>query len=105
MFNDEIDLTDSERSAFARLPKERQVSDLLEQRVVSELRSRGVLSASRKSNRFTTVAIRTAAAVFIFAAGALTQRFIFDRQETTQVAKPTQVRNDAPKTAQMELWI
>ena len=106
MFNDEeIELTDAERSAFAALPKERRQSDLLEQKVVNELKSRGFLSASRKSNRFARIAMRSAAAVFIFAAGALTERLVFDRQESSPAAKPTPVSNDAPKTAQLELWI
>lgn len=107
MFNDEeMDLTDAERAMFAALPKERPVSDLLEGRVVNALKSRGILSApSRRASRFTTIALRSAAAVFIFAAGALTERLIFDRQETEQVIKPSQVSNESAKTAQVELWI
>lgn len=107
MFNDEeIELTDAERAAFAALPKERPVSDLLEGRVVNTLKSRGVLSpASRRGSRLRTIALRSAAAVFIFAAGALTERLVFDRQETDRVVKPGQVSNESAKTAQVELWI
>ncbi len=107
MFNDEeIELTDAEREAFAALPKERPVSDLLEGRVVNALKSRGIFSPpSRRGSRFTTIALRSAAAVFIFAAGAVTERFVFDRHETQQVVKPNQVSNESAKPAQMELWI
>jgi len=50
MFNDEeLELTDAERAALAALPRERMPSDLLEGRVVNELKSRGLLSpASRR---------------------------------------------------------
>jgi hypothetical protein len=107
MFNDEeIELTDAERAAFAALPKERPVSDLLEGRVVNALKSRGTLSpASRRGSRFTTIALRSAAAVFIFAAGALTERLVFDRHETEGVVTPSKVSNESAKTAQVELWI
>jgi len=107
MFNDEeMELTETERVMFAALPKERPVSDLLEARVVGALKSRGILSpASRRRSRITTIALRTAAAVFIFAAGALTERLVFDRQETQEVVKPSQVSNESAKTAQVELWI
>ncbi len=107
MFNDEeIELTGAERAAFAALPKERAVSDLLEGRVVNALASRGILSpASRRGTRLTRIALRSAAAVFIFAAGALTERLVFDRQQTERVVKPSQVSNESTKTAQVELWI
>ncbi|MFN2602430.1 MAG: hypothetical protein ABR582_06690 [Gemmatimonadaceae bacterium] len=106
MFNDEeIELTDVERAMFAALPKERPVNDLLEARVVNALKSRGVLSQPRRGNRFTTIALRTAAAVFIFAAGALTERIVFGRHETERVVTPSQVSNESAKTAQVELWI
>jgi hypothetical protein len=107
MFNDEeMELTDAERAALAALPKERPVGDLLEGRVINALKSRGILSpASRRRSRFTTMALRSAAAIFIFAAGALTERLVFDRPDTEQVVKPSQVSNESAKTAQVELWI
>jgi hypothetical protein len=107
MFNDEeMELTDDERAAFSALPRERPVSDLLEGRVVNALKSRGVLSPpSRRRSRLTTVVLRSAAAVFIFAAGALTERLVFNRQEAEQVVKPSQVSNESAKTPQVELWI
>jgi hypothetical protein len=102
MFNDEeIELTDAERAALAALPRERPPSDLLEGRVMNELRSRGFLSpASRQRNRFAPIALRSAAAILIFVAGALTERFVSNRSEKTQSAPTQPVR-----TAQVELWI
>jgi hypothetical protein len=102
MFNDEeIELTDAERAALAALPRERPPSDLLEGRVMNELRSRGFLSpASRRQNRFAAIALRSAAAILIFMAGALTERFVSDRSAQTEIAPAQPVR-----TAQVELWI
>jgi hypothetical protein len=102
MFNDEeIELTEAERAAYAALPREHAPSDLLEGRVVGELRSRGILSpASRRKSRVATIALRSAAAVLLFAAGALTERFISDRNASEKTAPVEPVR-----TAQVELWI
>jgi hypothetical protein len=102
MFNDEeIELTDAERAALAALPRERTPSDLLEGRVLNELRSRGILlPASRRKNRVATIALRSAAAILIFAAGALTERFVSDRNAKEDIAPVQPVR-----TAQVELWI
>jgi hypothetical protein len=102
MFNDEeIELTDAERAALAALPRERTPSDLLEGRVVNELRSRGLLSpASRPKSRIATFALRSAAAILIFAAGAFTERFVSERNAKEEIAPVQPVR-----TAQVELWI
>jgi len=102
MFNDEeIELSDAERAALAALPRERTPSDLLEGRVMNELRSRGILSpALRRNNRVATIALRSAAAILIFFAGALTERFVSDRAAKTETAPTQPVR-----TAQVELWI
>lgn len=102
MFNDEeIELTDAERAALAALPRERIPSDLLEGRVMNELRSRGFFSpASRPRSRVATFALRSAAAILIFFAGALTERFVSDRTAKNETAPVQPVR-----TAQVELWI
>ncbi len=102
MFNDdEIELTDVERAALAALPRERTPSDLLEGRVMNELRSRGFVSpVSRRKSRVATIALRSAAAILIFAAGALTERFVSDRNAKEETAPVQPVR-----TAQVELWI
>ena len=119
MFNDEeIELSAEERAAFAALPRESAPGDLLEERVVRQLRSEGLLSHSsepRKPNRFARFALRAAAAVVLFAAGALTERFLASRGDDNQVA-PSPARAAAQKTApaqrtepsqlaQLELWI
>jgi len=102
MFNDEeIELTDAERAAFTALPRERTPSDLLEGRVMNALKSRGFLSpVSRRKSRFAMIALRSAAAILIFVAGALTERFVSDRNAKGETAPVQPVR-----TAQMELWI
>ena len=102
MFNDEeIELTDAERAALAALPRERTPSDLLEGRVMNELRSRGFLSpAMRRKNRVASIALRSAAAVLIFVAGALTERFVSERSSKAEAVPVQPVR-----TAQVELWI
>lgn len=43
----DVELTAEEREGFARLPDEARPSDLLEERVVGALRSRGILSSRR----------------------------------------------------------
>jgi hypothetical protein len=120
MFNDEeIELTDEERAAFASLPQERALGDLLEERVVRQLRTEGMFSnqpaESRPRNRVAFFALRAAAAVTLFAGGALTERFLSSRNDDNTVApiatraaeqKPLPAhRSDPSKVAQLELWI
>lgn len=119
MFNDEeIELTDTERAAFAALPTERAPSDLLEGRVVGKLRSRGILSrALPRRRRVTTYALRGAAAVLLFGAGIFTERFVLngsagesaapivDGRPAAKSAGPSQLSNEPAKPAQLELWI
>ena len=120
MFNDEeIELTDEERAAFAALPRERLVGDLLEERVVRQLRNEGMLPVARSEalhrNRLAFFALRAAAAVLLFAAGALTQRILSAQSDDNQLApapsraaeqKPLPAQRTEPsKVAQLELWI
>ena len=119
MFNDdEIELSDEERAAFAALPRERAPGDLLEERVVRRLRDEGMLlhrSEPRRQNRFARFALRAAAAVVLFAAGVLSERFLASRGDDNQVTPvparaaeqktvPAQ-RPEPSKLAQLELWI
>jgi hypothetical protein len=120
MFNDEqIELTEEERAAFASLPREKVPGDLLEERVVRQLRSQGMFSNARgespQRNRIAFFALRAAAAVVLFAAGALSERFLSSRNDDNQVAPiparsaeqkavPAQ-RSEPSKLAQLELWI
>jgi hypothetical protein len=106
MFNDE-ELTEGERAAFAGLSRERAPSDLLEERVVRELKEREFFRARiARGGRPVRVAIRAAAAVVLFVGGAAADRLIFDRAASgpsqTTSAKVTSEPLGAP---QMEQWI
>jgi hypothetical protein len=120
MFNEEeTDLTEDERTAFAALPRERVPGDLLEERVVRELRTAGMFSRSnaesRSRSRIASFALRAAAAVVLFAAGVLTERFFSARTNESETApisakavqqKPLPAQRAQPSTvAQLELWI
>ncbi|HUQ20639.1 MAG TPA: hypothetical protein VM099_13575 [Gemmatimonadaceae bacterium] len=117
MFNNEdFDLTENERAAFAALPRERATGDLLEERVVRQLRSNGYFSSRDSRRRIAGWALRAAAAVFLFAAGALTERMLSSRGENAAPVsiapsraietKPSPVqRTDPTKVAQLEQWI
>ncbi|HEY8164783.1 MAG TPA: hypothetical protein VIF83_04440 [Gemmatimonadaceae bacterium] len=96
MYDNENELTPSERAAFGSLPRERAPSDLLEERVVSELRSRGMLSrATRRGARFGT-AWRIAAALALFAGGVATGRFILAPKESSAVPRAGSVPASDP---------
>ena len=115
MFNDEeLDLSEDERAAFAALPRERAPGDLLEERVVRQLRANGFFSRGTQRSSIAKWALRAAAAVFIFAAGALTERALANRTETAAPISPTRAaetkttpvqRSEPSKLAQLELWI
>ena len=120
MFNDEeIELTDDERAAFASLPRERVPGDLLEERIVQHLRTEGLFSTANtgksRGNRFAFFALRAAAAVLLFAAGALTQKFLTSPSDNNELTpaparsaeqKPLPAQRTEPsQVAQLELWI
>lgn len=110
MFNDEeIELTPEERAAFAALPRETPSSDILEERVVRALRSRGFFTPEHaRSSRVARIALRAAAAVLLFGAGALTERFVSERGRVEPAAKPaqaSQVKIEGARPEQMEQWI
>lgn len=115
MFNDdELDLSEDERAAFAALPRERAPGDLLEERVVRQLRTNGFFSRATPRSNIGKWALRAAAAVFIFAAGALTERALSNRTETVAPISPVRsaetrtapVQSTEPsQLAQLELWI
>lgn len=115
MFNDEeLDLSEDERAAFAALSRERAPGDLLEERVVRQLRANGFFSRATPRKNVAKWALRAAAAVFIFGAGALTERALANRPETAAPIAPTRAaeskttpaqRTEPSKLAQLELWI
>lgn len=120
MFNDEeIELTEEERAAFASLPRERAPGDLLEERVVRQLRTDGMFLSPRvespRRSRIAFFALRAAAAVTLFIAGAMTERFLTS-QSAENAASPTRARaaqqqtlpaqrTEPARLAQLELWI
>lgn len=122
MYDNENELTTAERAAFDSLPRERPPSDLLEERVVSELRNRGMLSgATRRGGRF-GMAWRIAAAVALFAGGVATGRFILAPEQSGSTARAdsfpaservdrsgahgvNSVRNGNPAIAHKEMWL
>lgn len=96
MYDNENELTPSERAAFDSLPRERAPSDLLEERVVSELRTRGMLSTpARRGSRFST-AWRIAAAIALFAGGVATGRFILAPAESPALPRAVRVQASEP---------
>jgi hypothetical protein len=115
MFNDEeLDLSEDERAAFAALPRERAPGDLLEERVVRQLRTNGFFSRANQRSNIGKWALRAAAAVFIFAAGALTDRALANRTESAAPISPARAaemktapvqRTEPSQLAQLELWI
>ena len=72
MSDDEGDWSDVERAALARLKASAAAPDGIEARIVSQLRSRGLLHAP--SHRFRQWAVAAAVVVLAFAAGALVNR-------------------------------
>ena len=123
MYDNENELTTAERAAFDSLPRERPPSDLLEERVVGELRNRGMLSrATRRGGRF-GVAWRIAAAVALFACGVATGRFILAPEQSGSATRSDSfpatgahveksgdrgvnaVRNGNPAIAHKEMWL
>jgi hypothetical protein len=109
MFNDqELDLTADERAALAALPRKHAPSDLLEERITRELRTRGFFAGRRQGGgRVARLALRAAAAAAIFGAGVATDRFLTERNRPDELppSRATQVRAERPIPTQMELWI
>jgi hypothetical protein len=117
MFNDQdFDLTETERAGFAALPRDRAPGDLLEERVVRQLRNNGYFSSKKSRARIAGWALRAAAAVFLFAAGALTERMLSSHGENSPPVtiapiraaetRPAPVQRTEPaKVAQLEQWI
>ena len=64
--NDE-NLTPNERRAFADLPREQQPSDLMEERTVQALRTRGLLRSARSAGLVLTTGWIAAAAAVVCA--------------------------------------
>jgi hypothetical protein len=124
MYDNENELTAAERAAFDSLPRERVPGDLLEERVVGELRRRGLLGSSGHRRLRFGNALRIAAAIALFAGGVATGRFLLapdhpveTRQtDTVPVAGAARidratdrtvntVRNGTMPVAHKEMWL
>jgi hypothetical protein len=67
--DDPSDLSPEERQAFAALPRQAPGNDLLEERIVRTLESRGLLRRAAARRRLPAWAIAAAACVLFFAGG------------------------------------
>ena len=99
--NDDIELTAEERMLIAGLPRERQPSDLLEERVVRSLRKDGHLG-HRPAKRTLSVLWKVAAALALFAGGVATGRYVMmpDATQSASIATPATIRSNdtTPRT-------
>ncbi len=93
------DLTAAEREAFEALPREAMPSRLLEERVVSELRARGLLGVARARRLWGRLPIAAAAAagLALFASGLALGQWLGARH--TAGAMLALQRQDAASTA------
>jgi hypothetical protein len=91
MYDNENELTAAERAAFDSLPRERVPGDLLEERVVSDLRRRGMLVRPAHQRLRLANGWRIAAAIALFAGGVATGRFILAPGKSAQAIQPDSV--------------
>ena len=73
--------------ALRELPREREPGDLLEERTVRALRTRGVLATGTHGFRWSWVIAGAAAAVALFACGMVTGQWLSDRQTAQLLAQ------------------
>ncbi len=113
MYNDDEELTVSEIEALAALPRELPPGDLLEERVVRELRREGHFTSGRSRARLNS-AWRIAAAVALFTGGVATGRYLMtpDASRAATVvpvelreSTATQVDRSGSLVAVREMWL
>lgn len=103
----EDELTPQERAALAPLTREMPVSDELEERVARALRQKGHFTPVHRAG-WRVAALRIAAALLLFAAGAATERYLLgDRRDSPAgSAAPAAVAEDpATRTPEVEMWL
>jgi hypothetical protein len=105
MYNEDQELSESELSALAALPRELAPSDLLEERVVHALRSEGHFGASRKTSRpWMNMSLRVAAAAALFIGGVATGQYMMTRSAAQSADAASLIRQanelSYPSTAQ-----
>jgi hypothetical protein len=100
----EIELTNEERSLLAGLPRTLQPSDMLEERVVRALRKEGHFGSPARARSSALIdVLRIAAAIALFAGGVATGRYLI-RDNTPRSASTQQQESVAPpqNTRQVE---
>lgn len=110
MTQHEDELTPQERDALASLAREMPVSHELEERVARALRQKGHFTPVRRAPRaaWRVAALRIAAALLLFAAGAATERYLLgDRRDSPPGSEaPAAVAEDpATRTPEVEMWL
>ena len=101
---DDEELTATEREAFDALPREEMPSRLLEERVVSALRDRGLLGARRVRRPVwgrIPIGVAAAASLALFASGVAIGQWMGARH-TAQVMLAMQKQDAASATAAVE---
>jgi hypothetical protein len=118
----EIELTAEERALLGALPRTKQPSDLLEERVVGALRREGHLGSAPPRRRTSALVdvLRIAAAIALFAGGVATGRYLMagdapqsaSAQQQQDVAPPQNTRqvesspaNGETVVAEREIWM
>lgn len=107
MTRNEDELTPQERDALASLSHEMPVTNELEERVARALRQKGHFKPVRRTS-WRAAALRIAAALLLFAAGAATERYLLgDRRDLPAGASaPATVAEDpAALTPEVEMWL
>ena len=124
MYNEnEIELSESERSLLAGLSREMAPGDLLEEKTVRALRDAGHFGSTRRRAPSTkSLVLRIAAALALFAGGVATGRYIVAGEthesastaspiteiKQTQIAAPKTTPRQAPEesvVAEREMWM
>lgn len=87
MTSDEhTELTPQEEAAFTALPRQREASDILEERTVRDLRARGSLRAQPWFRRPLVVAAGVAAAATLFLSGLVAGQWLGTQSVTRSMA-------------------
>jgi len=107
MTHNEDELTPQERDALASLARETPVTHELEERVARALRQKGHFTPLGRAS-WRVAALRIAAALLLFAAGAATERYLLgDRRDLpADSSAPSAAAEDpAALTPEVEMWL
>ncbi len=99
MYNEDLELSEAERTALAALPREIAPSDLLEERVVRALRNEGRFEREAKRTRgWMNTSLRIAAGLALFVGGVATGRFMMT-SSASEARPATQAVSQSPEPA------